>query len=77
MCNCFVFFILVGIEDASSWNKKILHKILTAWDLMYNSIQKSNDLLQFSDLPIFIHYENSYFSFVHKQAYASCMSTNV
>lgn len=77
MCSCFMFMILASIEDVSSWNKELLHKILIAGDFMYNSIQKSDDLLQFSDLPRYIHYENSYFSVVHKQTYAGCMSPNV
>lgn len=72
-----MFLILASIEDVSSWNKELLHKILIAGDFMYNSIQKSDDLLQFSDLPRYIHYENSYFSVVQKQTYAGCMSPNV
>lgn len=77
MCNCFMFLILASIEDVSSCNKELLHKILIAGDFMYNSIQKSDDLLQFSDLPRYIHNENTYFSVVQKQTYAGCMSPNV
>lgn len=39
MCNCFMFLILASIEDVSSWNKELLHKILIAGDFMYNSFK--------------------------------------
>ena len=46
-------------------------------DFLYNAIHKTNDLLQFSDLPRYINFENRYFSVVYKQSYAGCMSSNV
>ena len=48
-----------------------------AGDGLFNAIHKTNDLLQFSDLPRYINFENRYFSVANNQSYAGCMSSNV
>lgn len=38
MCNCFMFLILVSIEDVLLCNKEFFYKILIVGDFMYNFI---------------------------------------